>query len=303
MSTRKIDTVGTTACLSALVFWSLAPIFIKYLAGHLDMLTQNALRYSAACLLWLPFLLFAVKRKTFDHRIWRKALFPAAANITMQCCWAGSFYYLNPAFSVLLNKFSIIWIAGFSLIFFVDERPLLKSKIFWLGMGLSIIGVVGVMLSEENFTATRTLIGITIAMMTAVMWGVYVIAAKIAFKDTDSRHSFSVVSIYTVAGFWVLTLLFGKPSDAVKMSLLPWACVVVSGMLSIGLSHVLYYASMKRIGATIPALILLAQPFTVLAISSVVFGDFLNSTQWIFGIVLLSGSALAIWAQRNLGQS
>ncbi|MHC4632490.1 MAG: EamA family transporter, partial [Planctomycetota bacterium] len=77
-------------------------------------------------------------------------------------------------------------------------------------------------------------------------------------------------------------------------------CVVISGVMCIAFGHVLYYAAMRRIGATIPALVILAQPFAVLAISNVVFGESLNVFQLVFGLVLLAGSGLAIWAQQHL---
>ncbi len=201
---------------------------------------------------------------------------------------------------VLLMKSSIIWIAGFSLIFFAEERTLVKSKRFWSGLTLSTIGVIGVMYYKEDFAATRTLTGMTIALMTAFMWAVYIVSARIAFKDIDSRHGFSVISIYTVGGLFVLALLFGTIGDCVKMGLWQWACVVISGATAIALSHTLYYAAMRRIGATIPGLVMLAQPFIVLAISSVVFGESLNAFQLLFGVVLLAGSGLAIWAQEHL---
>jgi drug/metabolite transporter (DMT)-like permease len=57
---------------------------------------------------------------------------------------------------------------------------------------------------------------------------------------------------------------------------------------------------MRRIGATIPALVILAQPFIVLTVSYIVFGESLNGLQLLFGLVLLAGSALAIWAQQHL---
>jgi drug/metabolite transporter (DMT)-like permease len=59
---------------------------------------------------------------------------------------------------------------------------------------------------------------------------------------------------------------------------------------------------MRRIGATIPALVILAQPFIVLTVSYIVFGESLNGLQLLFGLVLLAGSALAVWAQQQLGR-
>ena len=298
--TKKFDITATFACLATLSFWAFGPIFIKYLAGSIDSWPQNLLRYSVACLFWLPFLLFAIRKKRFETKTWRKALLPAVPNIIMQCFWAAGFYYIGPAFMVLLTKTSILWVAVFSFILFADERALIKSKRFWLGLALSAIGVVGVMYYKEDFAAAKTIIGVILALACAFMWAIYTISVKIAFKDIDSLYGFSVTSIYTVAGLFVLALLFGNVQECVTMGAWKWACVVISGVTAISFGHVLYYVAIKRIGATIPALVILSQPFFVLAISNIVFGESLNAIQLLFGVVLMIGSALAIWAQQHL---
>ena len=297
---RKVDLSATFACLGALSFWALGPIFIKYLAGYLDSWSQNLLRYSVASLLWMPFLIFSIKKGRVSARVWRRAVVPGLANVVMQSFFACAFYYIGPAFMVLLSKSSLIWIAGFSLIFFAEERSLVTSKRFWSGLVLSATGVIGVMCFKEDFTATGTLTGIFLTLAMGFMWAVYTVSARIAFRDIDSRHGFSVISIYTVAGLFVLALLFGDLGGCVKMGPWQWACIVISGATAIALSHTLYYSAMRRIGATIPALVMLVQPFNVLAISYVVFKESLNILQLIFGVVLLAGSGLAIWAQGHL---
>ena len=299
-SIQKVDVSATFACLGALCFWSFGPIFIKYLTGYMDSWTQNLLRYSVACLFWLPFLIVSVKTKRLDHKIWRRALIPGIANILMQSLWAAAFYYIGPAFMVLQTKMNIIWIAGFSFILFSDERALVRSKRFWIGLTLSVVGLIGVMYHEVDLAEAGIITGIILAQAAAFMWGVYTISIKIAFKDIDSRSGFSVISIYTVAGLAVAALLFGKVETAAQMGVWQWACVVISGVTAIALAHTLYYAAIRRIGATIPALVILAQPFIVLAISYVVFGESMNIFQLFFGIVLLIGSAFAIWTQQNL---
>jgi drug/metabolite transporter (DMT)-like permease len=297
---RKVDLSATFACIGALSFWSLGPIFIKYLTGYLDSWTQNLLRYSVACIFWMPFLIFSIHKGRLNSRIWRRAVVPGMANVIMQSLFACAFYYIGPAFMVLLAKSSLIWIAGFSLIFFVEERALVKSKRFWSGLVLSAIGVIGVMSFKEDFAAAGTIIGIALALAMGFMWAVYIVSARIAFRDIDSRHGFSVISIYTVAGLFVLGFVFGDLADCLKMGAWQWFCVVISGATAIALSHTLYYSAMRRIGATIPALVMLAQPFVVLAISSVVFKESLNILQLLSGVVLLAGSGIAIWAQESL---
>ena len=297
---KKVDITATLACLTALLFWSLGSIFIKYLTGYVDAWTQNFLRYLTACLFWLPFLIFSIYKNKFDKRIWRKAVGPSAANLTMQTTMTLSFYYIDPAFMVLLMKSYIVWTALFSLLFFFDEKPLAKSKHFWLGMIFSVIGVVGVIYFKADFTAERTMIGIVLALVTGFMFAVYTISAKIVFKDVDSRQGFSVISIYTVSGLAVLALLFGDVEKSLQIGAWQWSCIIISAITAIALGHVLYYSAMKRIGATIPALLILAQPFIVLAFSYVIFGESLNLFQFLSGVILIIGSALAIWAQQHL---
>lgn len=269
--TEKFDVSATFACAGTLTFWSLGPIFIKYLTGSLDSWTQNLLRYLAACLFWLPFLLLSIKNKRFDTRTWRKAALPAMANVIMQSLWAGAFYHIGPAFMVLLTKTNIIWITAFSLISFPGERDLVKSKRFWLGLMLSVMGVVGVICFKKDFAVTGTLTGIVVVPAAA-----YTVSARIASRDVDSRSAFSVTSMYTVAGLCVFALLFGRLGDCLSMNAKSWAVVVFSGVTCIGCAHVLYYAAMRRIGATIPALVVLVQPLTVLAVSRVVLEESLN---------------------------
>jgi drug/metabolite transporter (DMT)-like permease len=256
-----------------------------------------------ACCFWLPFLFISIRKNKFDRRIWRKAVLPSAANLAMQSFYAGAFYYIGPAFMVLLTKTNIIWIAGFSLIFFPEERPLAKSKRFWLGLVLSTTGVLGVMYFKEDFVTIKTMIGIVLALSMSVMWAVYTLSVRIAFKDIDSRHGFSVISIYTMAGLFILTILFGNLGDCTQIGLLQWLCVVVSGIIGLALGHVLYYIAIQHIGATIPSLVILAQPFIVLAISYFIFSESLNLFQILFGAVLLAGSAIAVWAQQHLKQT
>ncbi len=301
-STRigRIDMVATAATLGALVGWSIGPLFIKYLAGQVDSWTQNALRYVVAGLFWLPFLLHSTAKGTFAAKTWRRALLPSVANVTMQSLWAAGFYYIGPAFMTMLSKTSILWVAGFSLIVFREERPLMRSVRFWLGLLLSLGGLVGVVAFKGDFSAAGTLTGIVLALSQAFMWGVYTISVRVAFQDIDPRASFSVMSIYAAAGLSVCAFLFGEPSQALTLDVRGWAAVLVSSIAAIALAHVFYYTAIRRIGATIPMLVVLAQPFVVFSMSSVLFHERMNGVQLLFGGVLLVGSGLSVWAQQHL---
>ena len=297
---KKVDLLATTAIIGSLCCWSAGPIFIKYFTGYIDFWTQNFLRYLTACIFWLPFLIYSVRKRKVKNIIWKIALLPAAANVVMQCFWAASFYYIDPTFMNLLIKSSLVWIAIFSIVFFEDERPLVRSKRFWLGLTLSVAGVCGVLACKEGFAERTTIIGIILALFAAFFWAVYTLTVRAAFKQADSRISFAVICIYTVLGLGLLELIFGEFAESLHMGVRQWLYLIISGIIPIAISHVLYYMAIKRIGATIPSLVLLASPFTVLAGSYIVFGETLSALQVVFGLVLIAGSALAIWAQEHL---
>ncbi len=294
------DIKATVYTLLALTCWSMGPLFIKQLTFSLDSWSQNFLRYTVAALFLSPYLIFAYKKGYVERAIWKKAIPPAMANILMQSLWASAFYYANPGLMVLLSKSSILWIAGFSFIFFPDERPLLRSKRFWTGFLLALCGIIGVMFFKKDFAAKGNFIGIILTLLASVSWAVYTISAKAAFKGSNSVAGFSVLSIYTAVALAILAFAFGEPAASVTMGLGPWSCVVISGIVAIAISHTTFYAAMKRIGATIPSLIILAQPFFILLISRVLFGETLNLLQWSFGFVLIIGAGLSIWAQGHL---
>lgn len=302
LAKRKIDSPATLAIIGAILFWSAGPIFVRYLAGYMDSWTQNMLRYTVGCLFWLPFLIYLGGSGQLDKRVWKHAIFPAAANIIMQSIWAKVFYYIEPAFGNLLSKSSTIWVIVLSMLIFVEERVLLRSPRFWLGLSLSVAGVTGVLIFKEDFSTGRTIIGIVLVMIQSFVWGLYTVSVKIAFKDIDVRSGFSVISIYTVFGLGALWFFFGESLAGSQFGLRPWLCIIFSAVTSISLSHVLYYYAVKRIGTTISALILLSIPFMVLGFSYLVFGEILNIYQLLFGIILLIGAGVSIWAQQHLGK-
>ncbi|MHA1572126.1 MAG: DMT family transporter [Alphaproteobacteria bacterium] len=296
----RINLQGTVATLAALACWSIAPVIIRYLSGPVDFWTQNCLRYGTALLFWLPYLILRVRRGDFDHRVWRKALVPGAACVVMQSFWASSLYHIEPAFMALLTKSSVLWIALLSMLLFADERRLLGSGCFWWGMALSFAGLVGVIVSKPDFAAGGTPKGIVFVLIAALLWAVYTVSARATLRQIDARVSFSVIVLYATLGLTILAVLFGAPAQCRRLTASHWWAVVVSGIFSIALAHVFFYAAIRRIGATIPSIILLASPFAVLAVSAVWFGETLNRWQWVFGLVLIAGSALAIQSQGRL---
>lgn len=297
---HRIDLIASLCCVGFVSCWTIGSLQIEYLTGKLDVWTQNFGRYSIACLFWMPFLVYRFHRGLVPRRLWLAAIPVFAGNMIMQSCWGGSFYYADPGFITLLNKTSIIWVAGFSMILFVDERALLKSVYFWIGLCCSLTGVIGVILCQKDFSFQTSLRGAILPISSSIAWAIYTLTAKVKFKGIDSRISFAVMTVYMAAGLGTLSLLLGKPSQLVAMDAKGWINLVSSGVSAIALAHVFYYVALQRIGATIPAMTLLATPFCTILASRLVFGEQLTGGQLAFGSVLIIGAGAAICAQRDL---
>ncbi|MBL7215406.1 MAG: DMT family transporter [Phycisphaerae bacterium] len=302
MTTHKhrIDLIASLCCLGFIGCWTVGSLQIEYLTTKVDVWTQNFGRYSVACLFWMPFLFRQIHQKRLPVKLWAAAIPVACANMVMQVCWGGSFYHAEPGFITLLNKTAVIWVAGFSLIFFADERGLLKSVYFWIGLFCSITGVVGVIAFQEKLSLRTSFWGAFFPIASSIAWAVYTLLAKVMFKNTDSRINFSVITLYMVAGLGTLAFLFGKPAQLLDMNAKGWFNLITSGISAIALAHVFYYIAIQRIGATIPAMTLLSTPLFTIVTSRLIFHEMLTRSQLAFGAILITGAAAAILAQRDL---
>ena len=297
----KMNWGGTAAAIAAVSCWSIGPVCIRYLTGPLDVWSQNSLRYGAAVVFWLPFLALSLHGGHVDRRVWKRALLPAAVNVLMQSCWAGSLYYLEPGLMSLVNKLSILWVVTLSMVLFAEERPMLRSKRLLFGMAMCVVGVVGVIVSKSGSSIGSPLLwGVSLGVMASLAWAVYTVSARIAYRDIDARTAFAVTSLYTTFGLVGLAIALGKPAACLAMNVKEWSALIGSGVLCIAVAHVLFYVAIKKIGATIPSMIVLTSPFGVLAMSWVWFGETLTRWQWFFGLVLVAGAALATLAQTHL---
>jgi len=291
---KKFYIAGTIFTILSLFSGVPGPLIIKYIVPYMDFWTQNFLRYVVAVLTMLPLVLFSSEGHIYSKSLWQKALPIAVVNIFMQCCWGSAFYYINPAFVTLLSKSSVLWTVSIALIFFADERPLLKSPAFWVSFIIVIIGIIGVTFFKQDFSTKASAIGIILTLGFAISWAVYTILIKVFLKNEDSTTSFMAVSVYTAIGLGILAFAFGRPMQCVNFTGSIWFLLILSSLTSITTSHITFYASIKRIGSAIPTLVVLAQPFLVLLVSSPMFGERLTSPQWFFGILLFIGAALAI---------
>jgi drug/metabolite transporter (DMT)-like permease len=113
---------------------------------------------------------------------------------------------------------------------------------------------------------------------------------------TSRSRKTGMISLCAVPIFWVIALIVGDFSTLASLPCEIWVMIVASGIICISIAHTLYYITIKRIGLVIPVLVLSVNPFIVLMLSYMIFGESINLYQFI----LVTGSVLATFAQHQV---
>lgn len=301
MLRRGFDMKATLALLGAVSCWAVVPLVLRYLAIKNivpDGWTTNAVRYPVSTLLYIPWLIPAIRDPSL-RRLWWLALIPTIPNVAGQTCWAWAPYYIDPGLTSFIVRLSVVWAIIGAIIVFPDERRLLRSRRFWIGLAMNVGGFLAIVAYSHNLSSGATRIGVLISLACSVLWAMYVIGVRNAIGQSNPLTAFAVVSLYSSIAFVALAPL-GRPLSLLQMSPANWALLLFSAATGIAAAHGMYYMAVQRLGAMIPSTVNTIAPFLTAAASSFCFAEIITTEQWIGGIAAAVGSGLVIWSQRHM---
>lgn len=291
--------------LATIFLWAIGPILVKGFTRYYDSWTQNAFRYVSAAVMLLA--IAAVSRRpifVISRRQWGNLLLVVAANMLMQSFYARMLYYLYPAVATLVGQINIVLVVLLSFVFHRDERGIIRSPYFLLGSVLALVGVTAVVvlrspetMARLDVSESRFWIGILITLLWAASSALYVVAIKPLVRTVDPFAAFTNVAWMTSIGLVILMLLFGHVSDLWRQPAAPLWGLIWSGLLCIGLAHVLYYLSIRRIKVVVVVTMMQMVPVITCSLSAFWYGDHLSPFQAAGGAVVLCGAWLASMAQ------
>ena len=281
------------------LFWALPAIFIYYLRDHFDAHTQNFYRYlTATMILWV--LVAATRRGELKAPL-RRPAFPflatALVNTVYQAIWASTFYFIQPGLAVFLLRLNVIFTALFVYFLYKDERHIILDWRYLAGMAGTIIGGIGVVKGGSQVLGGNQWIGVTLALSAGLFWSLYAIAIKHLMRHSDPTVGFTYVATITTGLLFPVAVMWGDPARILSV---PWyipLVVIGSGFLCIGMTHPLYYYAIRHLGAAVSSTVILASPIFTVLISVAIFDERLTIIQLLFGLVLLIGAGLCIWAR------
>ncbi len=287
---------GYAAVCATILIWSTPSLFQFYLNRFYDPFAQNFYRYSVGCLAILPFALYRFRKSgpRLDWRVVGACLIPALPNVVHQVTQTLSLYYMGPGVYAIFTRSSVIMTALLALIFFPEERWIIRQWRFQVGTLLGLFGAVGVFWFQPGWTAGQIpLGGLAIAFTATFCWALYGVLVKRPSARLGTIRSFGVISFLTSAMLGPLTWVFGKLDTPLHTPAHVNGILVISAVTCISLAHVLYYIAIREIGVALSQTLQLLSPVGAIALSAWIFGERLSSAQlWSAGVLLL-GAFLA----------
>src|SRR3954471_10958194 len=295
--TQKRITAGYLAVFATVVIWSTPSLFQFYLIPYYEPWSQNFYRYLVAFLAVLPFVVLRFRSggARLDASVFVACLIPSLPNVVHQITQTVALYHMGPGVYAIFGRSTVIFTALLALIFFPEERWIIRQWQFPLGTIFGLVGAIGVVCFQEGWQAgSLPLRGFGIAFTASFCWALYSVLVKRPSAQLGPIRSFGVISFITAVLLLPLTIVFGKIATPVEVDAHVNVILVISAVTCISLAHVLYYVAIRRVGVALSQTLQLICPAGALGLSAYFFGEHLTAAQlWSAG-VLLFGAFLAM---------
>jgi drug/metabolite transporter (DMT)-like permease len=294
---KNLFSGGHLAIFATVVIWSTPSLFQFYLIRYYEPWSQNFYRYLVAFLAVLPFVLLRFRHAgpRLSAQVFLACLIPSLPNVVHQITQTVALYHMGPGVYAIFGRSSVIFTALLALIFFPEERGIIRQWQFQVGTALGLLGAVGVVCFQEGWQAGPVpLGGFAIAFTASFCWALYSVLVKRPSARLGPIRSFGVISFITSALLLPLTIKFGKIETPLRVDAGVNLILIVSAVTCISLAHVLYYVAIRKVGVALSQTLQLICPAGALGLSALFFGERLTQAQlWSAGL-LLFGAFLAM---------
>jgi drug/metabolite transporter (DMT)-like permease len=288
---------GYAAIFATVLIWSTPSLFQFYLNRFYDPWAQNFYRYSVAFVAVLPFMLYRFRRSGpwLDRGIFLACLVPALPNVVHQITQTLALFHMGPGVFAIFIRSSVIITTLLALIFFPEERWIIRQWQFQVGTLLGLVGAVGVLWFQPGREGGAiSFYGIVIAFAASFSWALYGVLVKRPSARLGPIRSFGLISFITSALLLPLTLAFGSIATPLYAGARVNLILIISAVTCISLAHVLYYIAIRKVGVALSQTLQLLCPAGALGLSALIFGERLTAPQIWSAAILLFGAFLAM---------
>jgi drug/metabolite transporter (DMT)-like permease len=294
---RETFSSAYAAIFATVLIWSTPSLFQFYLNRFYDPWAQNFYRYAVACLAVMPFVFYRFRRSgpRLDRGLFVACFIPALPNVVHQIAQTVALFHMGPGVYAIFIRSSVIITTLLALIFFPEERWIIRQWQFQLGTFFGLVGAVGVLWFQPGHEGgTIALRGVAIAFTASFCWALYSVLVKRPSARLGPIRSFGIISFITSALLLPLTLFFGKIATPLYAGTRVNLILIISAVTCISLAHVLYYIAIRKVGVALSQALQLLCPVGALGLSAIFFGERLTQAQLWSAAILLFGAFLAM---------
>lgn len=274
------------------IIWALNFSIVKITLQEIDPFSFNALRYILAALL----LVVAAKLKGFNLKVkkehfWKLVGIGLVGNLIYQMLFILGLDFTNSANAAVILGTIPIWVALLSQMFTDEKLTLLK----FLGIVVAFFGVGLIISGGKNaFSfASDSFKGDVIILLSALTWAVYTILSKKYLTFYTSTQYSAFMSVVGVASL----LIVGMPSllklNWQGISLAGYGGILYSGLLSVGVSYLIWNNGIVKIGAVRTAAYQNLVPVLGLIFGVLLLSEALSFIQYIGSALVISGIVIS----------
>ncbi len=288
---KRFQKLGTNLALLAIaVIWGMNFVGMKYLIGKVGALDVVLLRVMFAALMFVVIL--AVRRHRiprFSREEWRLLLLVGFFGvITNQIFVSYGTSYLSAAVASMIATSTPVFMAILSR--FVLKERLTPRKLAGISMAFS--GFLIVLLFGSNnaeFSVTNAL-GVFITALAPLSWTI----STLLSTRLMLRHDPTVITGLTtvIAGAALLPVLVTRASlltDMRGFSLVEWAAVFVTSILSIVVAYTVWYRALRKLEPTQIAVYVYLVPFFGIIFAWLLLDETITRYVVLGGVTILGG--------------
>ena len=201
--------------------------------------------------------------------------------------------YIDPGTASMLGKISTIFGVAFGL-FWLGER---FTTWQWLGAGLAIVGSFVVAYHPGGDLQSQSVrLGSLLVIVATLLYAVHTAMVKRYSSGIDFANFFFFRLLGTTAALLAIATVTHSLSWPTPIA---WFWVVVTGVVDVLISRVLYYVALRRLNMSIHSLILTLSPVATILWSFFLFRTLPGLQQLIGGLTVMAGVLIVTWQQRR----
>jgi len=299
--TRKEWAKTITAAGAMLLCWGTAPVAINFLNNTFSLVFQAFTRYALSMvLLWIYQKMLLCREDWEDlwHLVPRHLPWIVLAGFltfVFQLFFTATYFYLAPGFANLLYQNQVVFSLFMGMLFFSEERAVLKNRFFYLGLGAVVTGVILVIRSRFGGISGSLDPRVFFPLGAGLAWSFVGVTVKKRLSPVFP-NGFSTSLVFTVVTFFMFIALLIEPGPMIHGTPAGsrWVILLGTGFAGVGVGHTLFYYVVPRLGVSLTGGLQLMVPFIAGITSFLVLGETVKPLQVGGGILLLGGCALLL---------